>query len=121
MLPMRPNVEWLIAALPREEAELARTRLDQLGQTCACGLAVAGALAALVLYVAGLAFWVDLTVDNAWRFGLVGFAVSLAGAGLGKTFGLMRARSQRNRFVDELRARIAALGRSPSAASNAKP
>jgi hypothetical protein len=40
MLPMRPNVEWLIAALPREEAELARTRLDQLGRACACGLRV---------------------------------------------------------------------------------
>jgi hypothetical protein len=117
---MRPNVEWLIAALPREEAELARTRLDQLEQTCACGLAVVGALAALVLYVAGLAFWVDLTADNAWRFGLVGFALALAGAGLGKTFGLMRARNQRNRFIDELRARIAAHDRLASGAANAK-
>ena len=117
---MRTNVEWLIAALPRDEAELARTRLDQLGQTCACGLGVAGALAALVLYVTGFAFWFDLTVNNAWRFGVVGFALSLAGAGLGKTFGLMRARSQRNRFIDELRARIAAFDRSASGASNAK-
>jgi hypothetical protein len=117
---MRTNVERLIAALPREEAELARTRLDQFGQTCACGFGVVGALAALVLYVAGLVFWVDLTADNAWRFGLVGFALSLAGAGLGKTFGLMRARNQRNRFIDELRARVAALNRSPSGAANAK-
>jgi O-antigen ligase len=116
---MRTNVEGLIAALPRDEAELARTRLDQLERTCACGLGVVCALAALVLYVAGLAFWIDLTVDNAWRFGVVGFAVALIGAGLGKTVGLIRARSQRNRFVDELRARIAALDRSPSGASNA--
>jgi hypothetical protein len=117
---MRPNVEWLIAALPREEAELARTRLDQLGQTCACGLGVAGALAALVLYVTGLAFWFDLTINNAWRFGIVGFAVALVGAGLGKTVGLIRARSRRNRLIGELCARISALDRSPSGASNAK-
>jgi hypothetical protein len=117
---MRTNVEGLIGALPRDEAELAWTRLNQLEQRCACGLGVVGALAALVLYIAGLAFWIDLTVDNAWRFGVVGFAVALIGAGLGKAVGLIRARSQRNRFVDELRARIAALDCSPSSASNAK-
>jgi hypothetical protein len=117
---MRTNVEGLIAGLPRDEAELARTRLDQLEQTCACGLGVASALAALVLYVAGLAFWFDLTADNAWKFGVVGFAVALVGAGLGKTVGLIRARNQRNRFVDELRARIAALKHAPPGASNAK-
>jgi hypothetical protein len=96
---MRTDVKSLIAALPQEEAERARARLDRLEQTCACGLAVAGAFAALLLYVSGLALWLDLTANNAWMVSVTGFAVSVLGAGLGKTFGLMRARSQRGRFL----------------------
>jgi hypothetical protein len=45
VLMMRTDVKSLIAALPQEEAERARARLDRLEQTCACGLAVAGAFA----------------------------------------------------------------------------
>jgi hypothetical protein len=112
---MHTNVEWLIAALPREEAGQARARLDQLGQTCACEFGVAGAFATLLLYATGLAFWLDLTANNAWMFGVIGFAVSVVGAGLGKTFGLMRARSQRNRFVAELYSRVSALDGAPNA------
>jgi hypothetical protein len=111
---MHTNVESLIAALPREEAGLARARLDRLGQTCACGFGVAGALVTLLLYAAWLAFWLDLTANNAWMLGVIGFAVSVAGAGLGKTFGLMRARSQRNRFLAELSSRVSTLDGSRS-------
>jgi hypothetical protein len=117
---MRTNVEWLIAALPREEAERARTRLDQLGRTCACGYGVAGAFAALALYATGVALWLDLTANNALTLGAIGFAVSVLGAGLGKTFGLIRARSQRNRFLDELYSRVATLDGSTPRAPNAK-
>jgi hypothetical protein len=118
---MRTDVEWLIAALPRDEAELARTRLDQLGQMCACGFGVAGTFAALVLYATGLTLWLDLTADNVWTLAVIGFAVSVAGAGLGKVFGLMRVRGQRNRFLSELYSRVSSLDGSRSSAADAKP
>jgi hypothetical protein len=114
-------VSELIALLPREEAERARRRFDQLEQACACGLGVAGAFAALALYATGVAFWLDLTANNAGLFGAIGFAVSLLGAGLGKAFGLIRARSQRNRLLDELYSRVAVLDGSPSGAPKGEP
>jgi hypothetical protein len=116
----RPVAE-LIALLPRAEAERARRRLDQLEQACACGLGVAGAFAALALYATGVAFWLDLTANNAWMFGAIGFAVFVLGAGLGKTFGLIRVRSQRNRLIDELDSRLAILNGSAWDAPNREP
>jgi hypothetical protein len=116
----RPVAE-LIALLPRAEAERARRRLDQLEQACACGLGVAGAFAALALYATGVAFWLDLTANNAWMFGAIGFAVFVLGAGLGKTFGLIRVRSQRNRLIDELDSRVAILNGSAWDAPNREP
>jgi hypothetical protein len=109
-------VSELIALLPRGDAERARRRLDQLEQACACGFGVVGAFAALALYAPGVALWLDLTANNAWMFGAIGFAVSVFGAGLGKALGLIRARSQRKRLLDELYSRVAILDGSPSGA-----
>jgi hypothetical protein len=118
---MRTNVEWLINALPREEAERVRRRLDQLERACGCEFAVAGAFAALALYVTGVAFWLDFTANNVWALGAIGFAVCVVGAGLGETFGLTRARNQRDRLLDELYSRVATVDGSPSGALNANP
>jgi hypothetical protein len=114
----RPVAE-LIAHLPREEADRARRRLDQLERTCACGFGVVGAFAALALYVSGVALWFDVTANNAWALGAIGFAVFVVGAGLGKTFGLIRVRRQQDRLLDELYSRVAPLDASPSDAPNA--
>ena len=113
----RPVPDFI--ALPREEAERARSRLDQLERTCACGFGVAGAFLALAPYFTAVAFWLDPTANNAWALGAIGFVVLLIGAGLGKTFGLRRARSQRERLLDELYSRVATLDGSPLGALNA--
>lgn len=117
--PNRPVPELI--ALPREEAERVRSRLDQLERTCACGFGVAGAFLALSLYIAPVAFWFDPTANNVWPFGAVGFVVLLIGAGLGKAFGLRRARSQRDRLLDELYSRTATPDGSALRALNASP
>jgi len=130
LLPMPTYLEWLrpparhevpgrkrpipdLIALPREEAERAQRRLNQLERTCACGFGVAGAFVALAPYVTAVAFWLEPTANNAWALGAIGFVVLLIGAGLGKTFGLRRAHSQRDRLLDELYSRVATLDDSP--------
>jgi hypothetical protein len=127
---MRNRMEWLrrpwrreapsrkrpipeLSVLPREEADRARRRLDQLERTCACGFSVAGAWLTFAPYAAGVAYWFDLTANNAWALGGIGFAVLIVGAVLGKIFGLTRARIQRDRLLDELYSRVATLGASP--------
>jgi hypothetical protein len=65
--------------------------------------------------------WLDPTANNAWALGAIGFVLLLIGAGLGKTFGLRRARSQRERLLDELYSRVATLDGSPLGALNASP
>jgi hypothetical protein len=107
--PIRKRPIPDLTALPREEAERARRRLDQLERACACGFGAAGAFVALALYVIGVVLWFDLTANNVWPLGAIGFAVLIVGAGLGKTFGLIRARGQRDRLLDELYSRLATL------------
>lgn len=96
-----------LSALPREEAERARRRLHQLDGACGCKLGVAIACVVVTLYITAVAVWLDLIADNPWVIGAIAFAVLIVGAGVGKTFGLVRARSQRNRLLDELHSRVA--------------
>lgn len=108
-----------LSALPREEAERARRRLDQLDGACGCKFAVAITVVALAVYIMGVASWLDLTKDNAWAIGAIGLVVLVVGAVAGKTLGLRRARRQRDRLLDELYSHVETVDGLHRGASNA--
>lgn len=105
-----------LTALPANEAEQVRTRLDELEHACGCALGSAIALTALGAYVAVLALGPGLLADSWWISVGVGAVVFVLAAGAGKTLGQMRARQQRERLIDELHWRIA-VGRAGSGGS----
>jgi len=97
-----------------------RRRLDQLERACGCEFGRGGRVrGARALRHRGPPFG---SISPRTTFGRpvpIGFAVCVVGAGLGKTFGLIRARNQRNRLLDELYSRVATVDGSPSRALNA--
>jgi hypothetical protein len=95
-----------LTALPREDASRARARLTELEHDCGCALGSTIAFAALAAYVVLLVFGPGLLVGSPWISVGVGAAVFVLAAGVGKTLGLMRARIERERLIDELHRQI---------------
>jgi hypothetical protein len=103
-----------LSLLPNDEAERVRDRVQSLEKVCGCGLGAALALVALAAYV-GCVLWLGRPAGSTWVAIAVGFGVFVLAAGAGKTLGLMRARSQRGRLLDEVYARVAS--RAPEVSS----
>lgn len=95
-----------LSALPADEAERVRARLHSLDTACGCEIGAAVALGALAAY-AGAVAWLGRLADSTWITIAVGVAVFVLGAGAGKTLGLMRARSRRDRLLDDVYSRVA--------------
>jgi len=98
-----PNLTTLSA----DEAELVRTRLDELHHACGCGLGSAVAFMALAAYITVLGIGTGLVADSRWISVGVGGTVFVLAAGVGKTLGQIRARQQRDRLIDDLHWRTA--------------
>jgi len=96
-----------LSALPRQEADRAKARIDELDRACGCEIGATLAFGALAAYVAGAALWFGRLAESTWLTVALGIAVFVLAAGAGKTLGLMRARSKRDRLVDDLYVRVA--------------
>ena len=96
-----------LSALPPDEAERARAQLYRLDHACGCALGSSLALVVLGADVALLAFVTGWLADSVWISLAVGAGVFVLAAGAGKALGLMRARQERDRLLDELHWRIA--------------
>src|SRR2546426_5693103 len=94
--------------LPQDEADRARTRLAELDRACGCTLGAIVALISLAVYV-GLVLGLGLMAGGTWATVGTGAGVFAIAGGAGKTLGLMRARTERDRLLDELHSRVAAV------------
>jgi hypothetical protein len=103
-----------LSALPREEAERARARLAKLHGACGCAAGALVGLAALGAYI-GLVLGLGLIVDSRWITVGVGAALFVLATGAGKTLGLMWARYQRDRLLEELHWRVGTIKETSSA------
>lgn len=97
-----------LSGLPPGDAQHAREQLAKLDRSCGCDLGALVALPALAIYVAVVVAAPDRIGGSLAVRISVGLAVFIIGAGVGKTLGMMRVRSKRNRILDEIEARLAA-------------
>jgi hypothetical protein len=96
--PLAIELPWLSSQAARAAGE----RLQSYGNECGCSLGAKCLFAAFALALLGLAMrYGVLTSGFLWRLPLAVFA-ALVGAGIGKAFGLARARKRFHEEIEEL-------------------